>query len=83
MEFIRKETAENALSLDDTSFMTQILKVVKRSSTHQEAAPVMTWPRITRNYAFAAARFARAPFTEGIPSAFRPRLPIKPGARSF
>ncbi|XVF79604.1 hypothetical protein PTKIN_Ptkin15bG0002600 [Pterospermum kingtungense] len=83
VEFMRKEAAENALSLDGTSFMSRILKVVKRSSAHQEAAPVMTWPRIARGFPFAAARFSRAPFARGIPGAFRPRPPIKHGARSF
>ena len=71
------------MSLDDTSFMSRILKVVKKSSAHQEVAPVMTWPRIARSFAFAAARFARAPFVGGIPSSFRSRLPVKPSARSF
>lgn len=83
VEFMRKEAADNALSLDGTSFMSRILKVVKRSSAHQEAAPVMTWSRNARGSPFAAARFARAPFVRGIPGAFRSRLPIKPGARSF
>ncbi|KAK6261076.1 RNA recognition motif domain - like 2 [Theobroma cacao] len=83
VEFMRKEAADNALSLDGTSFMSRILKVVKRSSAHQEAAPVMTWPRIARGSPFAAARFARAPFPRGIPGAYRPRLPFKPGARSL
>ncbi|XVE76700.1 hypothetical protein DITRI_Ditri13aG0002500 [Diplodiscus trichospermus] len=83
IEFIRKEAADNALSLDGTSFMSRILKVVKRSPAHQEATPLMTWPRVARGSPFAAARFARAPFARGIPGAFRPCLPIKPGARSF
>ncbi|XWS77428.1 hypothetical protein CRYUN_Cryun01aG0260900 [Craigia yunnanensis] len=82
VEFMRKEAAVNALSLDGTSFMSRILKVVKRSCAHQEATPVMTWPCISRGSPFAAARFARAPFSRGIPGAFR-RLPIKPGARSL
>ncbi|KAK8615085.1 hypothetical protein V6N13_068871 [Hibiscus sabdariffa] len=83
VEFMRKEAADNALSLDGTSFLSRILKVVKKTSAPQEAAPVMTWPRIVRGSPFAAARFARAPFARGIPGAFRPHLPIKPGARSF
>ncbi|XVF22974.1 hypothetical protein REPUB_Repub12eG0217200 [Reevesia pubescens] len=83
VEFMRKEAADNALSLDGTSFMSRILKVVKRSSAHQEAASVITWPRIARGSPFAAARFARAPFARGMPGAFRPRLTIKPGARSL
>ncbi|XP_034704467.1 uncharacterized protein LOC117928634 [Vitis riparia] len=83
VEFMRKEAAEHALSLDGTSFMSRILKVVKRSSTHQEAAPGMSWPRIARGSPFAAARFARVPFQRGIPGAFRARLPVKLGARSL
>lgn len=78
VEFIRKEAAENALSLDGTSFMSRILKVVRRSSAHQETVPVMTWPRT------GAARFGRVPFPRGITGTFRPpRLPIKTGARSM
>lgn len=56
---------------------------MKRSSTHQEAAPGMSWPRIARGSPFAAARFARVPFQRGIPGAFRARLPVKLGARSL
>ena len=59
-------------------------QVVRRSSTtHQEATPGMTWPRIARGSPFAAARFARVPFPRGIPGGFRARLPVKPGARSL
>ncbi|KAF5752669.1 hypothetical protein HS088_TW01G00585 [Tripterygium wilfordii] len=83
VEFMRKEAAHNALSLDGTSFMSRILKVVRRSSGHQEVAPIMTWPRIARGSPFAAARFPRVPFPRGMPGTFRPRLPIKSGARSF
>ncbi|KAK9282796.1 hypothetical protein L1049_011017 [Liquidambar formosana] len=83
VEFMRKEAAEHALSLDGTSFMSRILKVVRRSSTHQEAAPIMTWPRIARGSPFSATRFSRVPFPRGIPSVFRHRPPIKPGARSM
>lgn len=83
VEFMRKEAADNALSLDGTSFMSRILKVVRRSTAHQEAAPMMTWPRIARGSPFAAARFARVPFPRGMSGAFRGRPPIKPGARSL
>ncbi|XVE74231.1 hypothetical protein DITRI_Ditri11bG0182000 [Diplodiscus trichospermus] len=83
VEFMRKEAADNALSLDGTSFMSRILKVVKRSCANQEATPVMTWPHIARGSPFAGARFARASFARGMSGAFRPRLPIKPGARSL
>ncbi|KAF2293609.1 hypothetical protein GH714_003350 [Hevea brasiliensis] len=83
VEFMRKEAADNALSLDGTSFMSRILKVVKRSPAHQEATPIMTWPRVVHGSPYATARFTRVPFPRGIPGAFRPRLPTKPGARSF
>ncbi|PWA50807.1 Nucleotide-binding, alpha-beta plait [Artemisia annua] len=42
LEFMTTEAAENALSLDGTSFMSRILKVVRKSSAQQEAAPVTT-----------------------------------------
>lgn len=83
VEFMRKEAADNALSLDGTSFMSRILKVVKRSPTHQEATPIMTWPRIARGSPYASGRFARVPFPRGIPGAFRSRPPMKLGARSL
>lgn len=85
VEFMRKEAAENALSLDGTSFMSRILKVVRKSSAPQEtAAPNMTWPRIVRGSPFGAvSRFARSPFPRGISSIYRPRLPVKLGARSM
>ncbi|KAL6129899.1 hypothetical protein ACLB2K_068281 [Fragaria x ananassa] len=84
VEFMRKEAADNALSLDCTSFMSRILKVVKRSAAHQEAAaPTVTWPRGTRGSPFSTARFSRAPFPRGMTGGYRPRALIKPGARSM
>ncbi|KAK9058144.1 hypothetical protein SSX86_022984 [Deinandra increscens subsp. villosa] len=85
VEFMRKEAAENALSLDGTSFMSRILKVVKKNSGQQEiTASVPTWPRGAWVSPFAASRFGRVPFPRGgIPSVYRSRLPIKGGARSF
>ncbi|WCJ18960.1 RNA binding (RRM/RBD/RNP motifs) family protein [Euphorbia peplus] len=82
VEFMRKEAADNALSLDGTSFMSRILKVVKRSAAHQEVS-AMTWPRVSRGSSYATGRFNRVPFPRGMPGAFRSRLPMKPGARSF
>ncbi|KAF8403843.1 hypothetical protein HHK36_011949 [Tetracentron sinense] len=81
VEFMRKEAAELALSLNGTSFMSRILKVVKRGSAHQEVAPIMAWPRMARGSPFAA-RLSRFPFPRGM-GTFRSRLPIKPGARSL
>ncbi|KAF5822446.1 putative RNA recognition motif domain, PWI domain, RNA-binding domain superfamily [Helianthus annuus] len=85
VEFMRAETAENALSLDGTSFMSRILKVVKKNSSQQEvASPVTAWPRGAWGSPFVASRFGRASFPRGgIPSVYRSRLPIKGGARSL
>ncbi|XP_074357306.1 uncharacterized protein LOC141697023 isoform X2 [Apium graveolens] len=83
VEFASREAAEHALSLSGTSFMSRIVKVVMKSAAPPEPAPVITWPRISRGSMFAASRFGRVPFPRGIPSSFRPRLPIKAGARSF
>ncbi|KAI3676671.1 hypothetical protein L1987_86283 [Smallanthus sonchifolius] len=83
LEFMRKEAAENALSLDGTSFMSRILKVVRKSSGQQEAsaaAPVTSWARVARA---SASRFGRGvPYPRGI-GIYRSRLPIKGGVRSF
>ncbi|XP_034886987.1 uncharacterized protein [Populus alba] len=83
VEFMRKEAADNALSLDGTSFMSRILKVMKKSSSNQEANPITTWPRIAHGSPYTAGRFSRAAFPRGTPAAFRPRLHVKPGARSL
>ncbi|KAI3444991.1 hypothetical protein Pfo_001656 [Paulownia fortunei] len=83
IEFIRKEAAEQALSLDGTSFMSRILKIVRKNSAQPDAASVKMWPRIARASPSAVPRFGRVPFARGIPSLYRPRIPIKPGARSF
>ncbi|KAG0473914.1 hypothetical protein HPP92_015771 [Vanilla planifolia] len=80
VEFLRKESAELALSLNGTSFMSRILKVARRSSVE---ASVMGWPRVSRASPFASG-LGRMPFPRGImPTAFRTRLPVKPGARSL
>ncbi|GAU12678.1 hypothetical protein TSUD_121700 [Trifolium subterraneum] len=83
VEFMLKEAADNALSLDGTSFMSRILKVVKKSAAHQESAPTTTWPHVVRGSSFPTARFPRPPFARGIPGSFRPRPPMKLGARSM
>lgn len=85
VEFMLKEAADNALSLDGTSFMSRILKVVKKSAApaQQESAPTTTWPHVVRGSPFPTARFPRPPFARGIPGSFRPRPPMKLGARSM
>ncbi|XP_020592819.1 uncharacterized protein LOC110033243 isoform X2 [Phalaenopsis equestris] len=80
VEFLRKESAELALSLNGTSFMSRILKVVRGSSVDSHA---IGWPRIARPSPFTS-RLGRMPFPRGIlTGAFRARLPVKPGARSL
>nr|XP_043610877.1 uncharacterized protein LOC122582536 isoform X2 [Erigeron canadensis] len=83
VEFMRKDAAANALSLDGTSFMSRILKVVMKSPAQQEAASVTMWPRVSRASTFTVSRFGRVPFPRGIVSPYRSRYPIKTGARSL
>ncbi|CAD5167778.1 unnamed protein product [Musa acuminata subsp. malaccensis] len=79
VEFLKKESADLALSLNGTSFMSRILKVVRRSS--HEAAPMICWPRVSRASSFAS-RLGRIPYPR-VAGAFPLRLPIKTGARSL
>ncbi|CAF2127330.1 unnamed protein product [Brassica napus] len=77
IEFTRKEAADNALSLDGTSFMSRILKIVKGSNGQQQQEAA-SWAR--------AGRYARAsPYRRGIPGgAFRGRPVVRAGgARSM
>ncbi|KAH7682083.1 Nuclear polyadenylated RNA binding protein [Dioscorea alata] len=84
VEFLRKESAELALSLNGTSFMSRILKVVRRSSAHPEAAAMIGWPRSARGSPYASRLSRGIPYARGvIPSVFRGRLPLKSGARSL
>ncbi|XP_076929240.1 uncharacterized protein LOC143593513 [Bidens hawaiensis] len=84
VEFMTKEAAENALSLDSTSFMSRILKVVKKNSDQQLVAPVNAWACGARGSPYVASRFGRGSFARGgIPSAYRSHLPFKGGVRSF
>ncbi|KAL5062296.1 hypothetical protein RYX36_024033 [Vicia faba] len=84
VEFMHKEAADNALSLDGTSFMSRILKVVRKSTAqHQDYAPAVPWPRGVNGPSYPSASFLRSPIQTGIPGAFKPRPPIKFGARSL
>ncbi|XP_008461790.2 nucleolin 1 isoform X1 [Cucumis melo] len=83
VEFMRKESAENALSLDGTSFMSRILKVVRKNASQLEGASTVTWPRAVRGSPFPTSRFTRVPFMRGVPGGFRARPPMKLGARSM
>ncbi|KZV30419.1 hypothetical protein F511_13003 [Dorcoceras hygrometricum] len=83
IEFMRKEAAEHALSLDGTSFMSRFLKIVRKSSVQPEATSLTTWPRVARASPFTVPRFSRGPYARGIPALFRSRIPSKAVARSF
>ncbi|XP_042015380.1 uncharacterized protein LOC121763436 [Salvia splendens] len=83
IEFMSKEAAELALSLDGTSFLSRILKIVKKTSAQPDVASAMTWPRVARASPFVVPRYDRAPFARGMQ--YRGgRVPMMlPGARSF
>ncbi|KAI3984353.1 hypothetical protein MKX01_011307 [Papaver californicum] len=84
IEFTCKEAADLALSLNGTSFMSRILKVVKKSSASLEvSSPAMTRPQVVHASPFPAARLPRVPFPRAHAAAYRPRLPLKTGARSL
>ncbi|KAL1539968.1 hypothetical protein AAHA92_24389 [Salvia divinorum] len=84
IEFTRKEAAELALSLDGTSFLSRLLKIVKKTSAQPDTASAMTWPRVARASPFVVPRYGRAPFARGTPSLYRGgHVPMTPGARSF
>ncbi|TVU05235.1 hypothetical protein EJB05_48393 [Eragrostis curvula] len=80
VEFLHKESAERALSLNGTSFMTRILKVVRRSS--HEAAQFFGWHGIGRSsmYGRPGRMYPRSVHPG---SSFRGRAPMKAGARSL
>ncbi|CAL5013380.1 unnamed protein product [Urochloa decumbens] len=79
VEFLHKESAERALSLNGTSFMTRILKVVRRSS--HEAAHFYGWPGSGRSSLYGRRMaYPRAVLPGG---SFRGRAPMKAGARSL
>lgn len=81
VEFLHKESAERALSLNGTSFMTRILKVVQRSS--HEAAHFYGWPGSGR--ASLYGRHGRMAYPRAVlpGGSFRGRAPMKAGARSL
>ncbi|KAG2579809.1 nucleolin-like isoform X1 [Panicum virgatum] len=81
VEFLHKESAERALSLNGTSFMTRILKVVRRSS--HEAAHFYGWPGSGRSSLYG--RHGRMAYPRAVlpGGSFRGRAPMKAGARSL
>ncbi|GER45195.1 RNA recognition motif-containing family protein [Striga asiatica] len=84
IEFMRKEAAELALSLDGTSFMSRLLKIVRKNSVLPEVASITPRPRVLRASPYTVPRYSRVPFARGMPSSiYRSRVPMKPGTRSF
>ncbi|CAM8887059.1 unnamed protein product [Rhodiola kirilowii] len=86
VEFMQKEIAEQATSLDGTSFMSRIIKVCMKGSAQPEATTPTTtsFPRaVFRGSVYPVPRFSRAPFPRGNPSSFRGRYIARPVARSL
>jgi len=81
IEFLHKESAEQALTLNGTSFMSRILKVVRKSST--EATQLPGLPRASRGSPFASRLIRTAYPRPTFPGATRGRLPLRGGARSL
>uniref|UniRef100_J3MU87 RRM domain-containing protein n=1 Tax=Oryza brachyantha TaxID=4533 RepID=J3MU87_ORYBR len=80
VEFLHRDSAERAMSLNGTSFMACLLKVVKWSS--HEAAHFGGWPSGRRSIMYSW--HSRMVYPRGVPSSiFRGRAPIKVGARSL
>ncbi|CAN6249024.1 unnamed protein product [Urochloa humidicola] len=81
IEFLHKESAEQALTLNGTSFMSRILKVVWKSSA--EATQLPGVPRASRGSPFASRLIRTAYPRPAFPGAIRGRLPLRGGARSL
>ncbi|XP_062225906.1 uncharacterized protein LOC133924405 [Phragmites australis] len=81
IEFLHKESAEQALTLNGTSFMSRILKVIRRSSIEVPQLP--GWPRASRGSPFASRLIRTAYPRPTFPGAIRGRLPLRGGARSL
>ncbi|CAN6454443.1 unnamed protein product [Victoria cruziana] len=79
VEFVRKESAELALALNGTSFLSRILKVVPRSSVTPRDAPVMSWSRLPRASPYSCRLPLCGPYPRGVPGMYgRPTLKVGP-----
>ncbi|AQK44244.1 RNA binding (RRM/RBD/RNP motifs) family protein [Zea mays] len=81
IEFLHKESAEQALTLNGTSFMSRILKVVRKSSTEVTQLPVL--PRASWGSPFASRLIRTAYPRPNYPGAIRGRLSLRGAARSL
>ncbi|KAF0890504.1 hypothetical protein E2562_002861 [Oryza meyeriana var. granulata] len=77
IEFLHKESAEQALTLNGTSFMSRILKVVRRNSLEVHQLPALS--RASRGSRLTRTAYPRPAFH----GATRGRLPLRGGARSL
>ncbi|CAM0904224.1 unnamed protein product [Alopecurus aequalis] len=81
IEFLQKDSAEQALTLNGTSFMSRILKVVRRSSV--EVPQVPGWSRGARASPFASRLIRTAYPRPTFPGATRGRLGLRGNSRNF
>uniref|UniRef100_A0ACD5UC00 Uncharacterized protein n=2 Tax=Avena sativa TaxID=4498 RepID=A0ACD5UC00_AVESA len=81
IEFLQKDSAEQALTLNGTSFMSRILKVVRKSSV--EVPQVPGWSRGARASPFASRLIRTAYPRPTFPGAIRGRLGLRGSARTF
>lgn len=81
IEFLQKESAEQALTLNGTSFMSRILKVVRRSSVEVPQLP--GWSRASHGSPFASRLIRTAYPRPMFPGAIRGRLALRGNARSL
>eukprot|EP01018_Ginkgo_biloba_P033105 Gb_00579 [translate_table: standard] len=70
VEFARKETAEMALTLNETSFMSRMLKVVRKNTSALETS-MLARPPLRRPFVFGARPPVRAPYARGFPIPYR------------
>ncbi|CAD6263395.1 unnamed protein product [Miscanthus lutarioriparius] len=81
IEFLHKESAEQALTLNGTSFMSRILKVVRKS--FNEATQLPGLARASWGSPFASRLIRTAYPRPTFPGAIRGRLPLRGVARSL
>lgn len=70
IEFSCRETAEIALTLNETSFMSRMLKVVRKNASHVEPS-ITARPPLRRPLPFSAWRPTRAVYGRGLASTYR------------
>ena len=56
---------------------------MRKSTAQQEDAPAVPWPNGVRGSPYPSAKFLKAPIPTGTAGAYRPRPPVKFGARSL